>query len=152
MSEINDLGFVCDSCGRKTQGTTIVKGMKFCAKCYQETFGATKDWQLLDKDKTIEELKQQLAEKDKEIKALKEELEDETDFKNEYYHYWKDTEKDLKEKEEKQRHQICDKIREKLETRIEKYPIICEDENHIIKRCIFIDTINEILEQIERGE
>ena len=30
---------VCDSCGRGVQGITWVNGMKFCAKCYQETFG-----------------------------------------------------------------------------------------------------------------
>lgn len=30
---------VCDSFGRGVQGITWVNGMKFCAKCYQETFG-----------------------------------------------------------------------------------------------------------------
>lgn len=29
----------CDVCGRELQGYTSVNGMKFCAKCYQETFG-----------------------------------------------------------------------------------------------------------------
>ena len=33
------LGFTCDVCGREVQGITFVNGMKFCAKCYQETFG-----------------------------------------------------------------------------------------------------------------
>ena len=72
-----NLGMTCDSCGRVVSGITYVNGMKFCAKCYQETFGANKDWQLLDKDKTIEELKQQLAEKDKQIESLKNQLEKE---------------------------------------------------------------------------
>lgn len=49
---------VCDSCGREVYGCNIVNGMKFCAKCYQETFGET------DKDKQIAELKRQLAEKE----------------------------------------------------------------------------------------
>lgn len=50
---------VCDSCGREVYGCNIVNGMKFCAKCYQETFGET------DKDKQIAELKKQLEEKEK---------------------------------------------------------------------------------------
>ena len=33
------IGFTCDNCGREMQGCTWVNGMKFCAKCYQETFG-----------------------------------------------------------------------------------------------------------------
>lgn len=53
------LGMTCDVCGRTVRGITYVNGMKFCAKCYQETFGGSKDWQILDKDKTIEELKQE---------------------------------------------------------------------------------------------
>lgn len=35
MSSIN---FNCDNCGREVLGCTWVNGMKFCAKCYQETF------------------------------------------------------------------------------------------------------------------
>ena len=50
---------VCDSCGREVYGCNIVNGMKFCAKCYQETFGET------DKDKQIAELQKQLKEKKK---------------------------------------------------------------------------------------
>ena len=72
---------VCDSCGREVHGCNIVNGMKFCAKCYQETFGET------DKDKQIAELKQQLAEKDKELSEyvkivddLHKQLSDKCDF------------------------------------------------------------------------
>lgn len=50
---------VCDCCGREVHGCNIVNGMKFCAKCYQETFGET------DKDKQIAELQKQLKEKEK---------------------------------------------------------------------------------------
>ena len=71
----------CDSCGREVYGCNIVNGMKFCAKCYQETFGET------DKDKQIAELKQQLAEKDKELSEyvkivddLHKQLSDKCDF------------------------------------------------------------------------
>lgn len=59
---------VCDVCGRGVQGITWVNGMKFCAKCYQETFGASKDWQLLDKDKTITEQQQRIAELEEQLK------------------------------------------------------------------------------------
>ena len=55
----NNISFTCDSCGREVYGCNIVNGMKFCAKCYQETFGET------DKDKQIAELQKQLKEKEK---------------------------------------------------------------------------------------
>ena len=58
---------VCDSCGRGVQGITWVNGMKFCAKCYQETFGASKDWILLDKDKTIAEQQKRIAELEEQL-------------------------------------------------------------------------------------
>ena len=51
---------VCDSCGREVYGCNIVNGMKFCAKCYQETFGET------DKDRKISDLEAKLAESEKE--------------------------------------------------------------------------------------
>ena len=74
---MSDFWLNCDSCGRQNVGVTFVNGMRFCAKCYQETFGASKDWQLLDKDKTIAEQRKQiadleakLAEKDLRIEEL----------------------------------------------------------------------------------
>ena len=36
MSNIN---LTCDVCGREVRGYTWTNGMRFCAKCYQETFG-----------------------------------------------------------------------------------------------------------------
>lgn len=36
---MSNIGMTCDVCGRTVQGCTFVNGMKFCAKCYQETFG-----------------------------------------------------------------------------------------------------------------
>lgn len=56
------IGFTCDICGRELNGCSIVNGMKFCAKCYQETFG--KD----NQQNEIQQLKQQLEEKDEQIK------------------------------------------------------------------------------------
>lgn len=58
------ISFTCDSCGREVFGCNIVNGMKFCAKCYQETFGET------EKDRKITELQSQLAEKEKEIEQV----------------------------------------------------------------------------------
>ena len=57
-------GFTCDVCGRELNTCSIVNGMKFCAKCYQETFG--KD----NQQNEIQQIKQQLEEKDKEIKRV----------------------------------------------------------------------------------
>lgn len=58
------IGFTCDSCGREVNGCSIVNGMTFCAKCYQETFG--KD----NQQNEIQQLKQKLAEKDIRIEEL----------------------------------------------------------------------------------
>lgn len=56
MSSIN---LTCDVCGREVFSCTFVNGMKFCAKCYQETFGET------DKDRKIADLEAKLAESEK---------------------------------------------------------------------------------------
>lgn len=64
---MSNMNFNCDVCGREVYGCAFVNGMKFCAKCYQETFGET------EKDRKIIDLQSQLAEKEKEIeKILKE--------------------------------------------------------------------------------
>ena len=36
---MSNFGLSCDVCNRENVGITWVNGMKFCAKCYQETFG-----------------------------------------------------------------------------------------------------------------
>ena len=56
---MSSMNFTCDSCGREVFGCTFVNGMKFCAKCYQETFGET------DKDRKIADLEAKLAESEK---------------------------------------------------------------------------------------
>lgn len=56
---MSSMNFTCDSCGREVFGCTFVNGMKFCAKCYQETFGET------DKDRKISDLEAKLAESEK---------------------------------------------------------------------------------------
>ena len=67
------IGFTCDNCGRELQGCTWVNGMRFCAKCYQETFGNNNMSENLknmydayskildEKDQRISELEEQLA-------------------------------------------------------------------------------------------
>lgn len=56
----------CDSCGKRVRGITIVNGMDFCAKCYQEIFGET------EKDRKIADLEAKLAESEKQIKDARE--------------------------------------------------------------------------------
>ena len=56
---MSSMNFTCDVCGREVFGCTFVNGMKFCAKCYQETFGET------DKDRKLANLEAKLAEKEK---------------------------------------------------------------------------------------
>ena len=62
---MSSMNFTCDVCGREVFSCTFVNGMKFCAKCYQETFGET------DKDRKIADLEAKLAEKEKEIESYK---------------------------------------------------------------------------------
>lgn len=70
--------FTCDVCGREVFSCNIVNGMKFCAKCYQETFGNQQNKEssellvnsLAEKDKQIAELQKQLAEKEKRLKQI----------------------------------------------------------------------------------
>lgn len=62
---MSNMNFNCDVCGREVYGCTFVNGMKFCAKCYQETFGET------DKDRKIADLQSQLAEREKDIEDMK---------------------------------------------------------------------------------
>ena len=54
--KMSSMNFTCDVCGREVFSCTFVNGMKFCAKCYQETFGET------DKDIKISDLEAQIAE------------------------------------------------------------------------------------------
>ena len=65
---------VCDCCGREVYGCNIVNGMKFCAKCYQETFGNQKKYVDMLHKETGELLVNLLAEKDKQIAELQKQL------------------------------------------------------------------------------
>ena len=61
---MSSMNFTCDVCGREVFSCTFVNGMKFCAKCYQETFGET------DKDRKIADLEAKLAEKERQYETL----------------------------------------------------------------------------------
>lgn len=78
---MSSMNFNCDSCGREVFGCTFVNGMKFCAKCYQETFGET------DKDRKIADLEAKLVEKDKEIAYMTKQAKK---FNNEAQKYYED--------------------------------------------------------------
>ena len=70
---MSSMNFTCDVCGREVFSCTFVNGMKFCAKCYQETFGNKNMTENLnnmydaylkilnEKDQRIAELEEQLA-------------------------------------------------------------------------------------------
>ena len=65
---MSSMNFTCDVCGREVFSCTFVNGMKFCAKCYQETFGET------DKDRKIADLEAKLAESESKRKSLEEKV------------------------------------------------------------------------------
>ena len=67
------MNFTCDGCGREVFSCTFVNGMKFCAKCYQETFGET------DKDRKIADLETKLAESENNHELLIDQFEEETE-------------------------------------------------------------------------
>ena len=73
---MSNMNFNCDVCGREIFGCTFVNGMKFCAKCYQETFGNQKKYVDMLHKETGELLVNLLAEKDKQIAELQKQLEE----------------------------------------------------------------------------
>lgn len=71
----NGISFSCDSCGREVFGCNIVNGMKFCAKCYQETFGNEQKYVDMLNKESSKLLVNSLTEKDKKIAELQKQLE-----------------------------------------------------------------------------
>lgn len=70
----NSISFTCDCCGREVGGCNIVNGMKFCAKCYQETFGFEPKYVDMLNKESSDLLVCLLAEKDKQIAELQKQL------------------------------------------------------------------------------
>ena len=82
---MSNFGLSCDVCNRENIGVTWVNGMKFCAKCYQETFGnkmvfTNETGKFVDLLNTemyelkISNLEHKLDEKDQRIAELEEQL------------------------------------------------------------------------------
>ena len=69
---MSDFWLKCDNCNRENVGVTFVNGMRFCAKCYQETFGNTNPFYENDLRNKIAELETKLAESEKAYTDLKE--------------------------------------------------------------------------------
>lgn len=65
---MGDFWLKCDSCNRENIGVTFVNGMRFCAKCYQETFGNTNPFYENDLRNKIADLEAKLAEKEAQLK------------------------------------------------------------------------------------
>ena len=159
---MSNIGLNCDVCGRTVQGCTFVNGMKFCAKCYQETFGNNysqtdiinaqytehllkENAQLKEKFEILEQenkqLKEQLAKKDKEVEQLRKNME----FDTAYY---------IKELVNI-RKQVCEKIFEEIQENVDCY---FEERKynspHSQLPYIWFNEIRfrKFLDQIEKGE
>ena len=154
---MNNIGFNCDVCGKTVQGCTFVNGMKFCAKCYYETFG--KDYSQIDIKinaqytehlaKENVQLKEQLAEKDKEIEELKEFYDNMLQNKLEVKCV-SATEEKIKEI----RKQVCDEIREKLKKQIIEEDISDCNTDYGDKCWLYAMEVDmtKILDQMEQKE
>lgn len=68
-----ETSFRCDVCGREVNGITIVNGMRFCAKCYQETFAIPKALSVQDLENCVKIECTQCKEKDQRIAELEKE-------------------------------------------------------------------------------
>ena len=146
---MSNFGLSCDVCNRKNVGITWVNGMKFCAKCYQETFGNQKKYVDMLHKETGELLVNLLAEKDKQIAELQKQLEE-----KEKYTY---TGKEVGEIERKYDEKI-DTLEQKLKSQpaeiVEKIRNICCIEDKC-KNGSFVLGINEkdldtILEEYQK--
>lgn len=126
---------VCDSCGREVYGCNIVNGMKFCAKCYQETFGET------DKDKQIAELQKQLEEKEKKIEDLKKSKQY---FIMNYNHIIDKLQKQL----ESQPAEIVEKIKEQIFNHFNVKNIEEYERLSLLNALFTADAVAEILDTI----
>lgn len=145
---MSNIGFTCDVCGRTVQGITYVNGMKFCAKCYQETFGKPEVVVSWAKDNPFEKLKQENKTKDERIAELERQIREQIMGENEAA---KETIANIlgqkKTTENRLRHEICDKIRLYCRDRFEPVPdkLGCIAE---INREEFF----EFLDEIEQGD
>lgn len=112
---------VCDSCGRDVCGCNIVNGMKFCAKCYQETFGNQQKYiDMLNKESS-ELLVNSLAEKDKQIAELQKQLKSQPAEIVEKIRQLLGLKLEYKHNENVPILKICNQINEVLDTILKEY-------------------------------
>lgn len=125
---MSNMNFNCDVCGREVQGCTFVNGMKFCAKCYQETFGET------DKDRKISDLEAKLAE-----------IQNEKDELISKYRYWKGECSELKQ----QLHDLPNKIVEEIKENFD-WKQCCEIRKYYDQQYIWFNYVafNDFLDTI----
>ena len=135
------IGFTCDVCGRELQGCTWVNGMRFCAKCYQETFGNTNPFEKELRDK-IADLEAKLAEKEQELNDLCQNYDFQlNDFSREVYR--------LQQREKSLQEQLAEKEKEIEE--MHKQLSYCE--SLLLRECKECDNqykISFAVEQLEK--
>ena len=134
------ISFTCDSCGREVFSCNIVNGMKFCAKCYQETFGET------DKDRKISDLEAKLAESEKE-------RHEEWKTGKEWKWEWQKVNQKL-EKADQDKISFAIEQLEKVKENIKKVPITDFDLSGNFEKMYKQDAIRQIDNQIKslKGE
>lgn len=72
---MSNFGLSCDVCNRENIGVTWVNGMKFCAKCYQETFNNGNKFMEQNLNNMYDFYLRILNEKDQQIAILEKALE-----------------------------------------------------------------------------
>ena len=130
---MSSFGLSCDVCNRENVGITWVNGMKFCAKCYQETFGNQKKYVDMLHKETGELLVNLLAEKDKQIAELQKQLEE----KEKLLQYGKTEIKNL--------HKRINDIVKRDEKLFKSQPA------EIVEKIIYHYDLNQIRDQFKNG-
>ena len=152
---MSNFGLSCDVCNRENVGITWVNGMKFCAKCYQETFGNQKKYVDMLHKETGELLVNLLAEKDKQIAELQKQLEEKEkkirQLDNEKGMLLNNSMKLLKEKDDKlnsQPAEIVEKIKEQIFNHFNVKNIEEYERLSLLNALFTADAVAEILDTI----
>ena len=150
---MSDFWLHCDNCKRTDVGVTWVNGFRFCAKCYQETFGNTNPFEKELTDK-IADLEAKLAESEEYEEMLLEEKSGYIDLVSAYADKCKNYNKQLTEKDkeildvknwwsyqyegEKQRHN-----QDKISFCIEQFEIVKDLAECVLDNAIKNCSLNE---------
>ena len=146
------IGFTCDNCGRELLGCTWVNGMRFCAKCYQETFGNTNPFEKELRDK-IADLEAKLTRTQNELSAKVEYIHELVEVKDDYKQQLADKKKEIEQLKE-QRHiylnrsvEECNKITDlefELQHKDQDKISFAVEQLEKVKRQIIEDTVWEL--------